>query len=112
MNEKLKHCPFCGGNNVKIVEYRKGYGTVNCNDCLFEFPSEVFMMPLDKAKSKWDTRVVEENLCKIIKAMCNIRDKKIVYRQENNSIEYLNVMDREEKVYAFAKKILRYLQQK
>ena len=54
---ELKPCPFCGGNNVEVIEYKAGYGTVGCGDCCFEFPSEEYMGTIENAIERWNRRV-------------------------------------------------------
>ena len=56
MKSELKPCPFCGGNNVDVIEYKAGYGTVGCGDCCFEFPSEEYMGTIENVIEKWNRR--------------------------------------------------------
>lgn len=63
METKLLPCPFCGGDNVRFIEYKAGYGTVGCGDCCFEYPdSGVTTYPKAEAIEAWNTR--RERTCK------------------------------------------------
>ena len=48
----LKFCPFCGGNDVKIMEVPH-VTYVNCTGCGADGPLEEFR---DDAIQKWNTR--------------------------------------------------------
>ena len=51
MNEKLKPCPFCGGNNIIIAEVLE---TLYCDDCGCELAEDF--------GGTWNTRPIEDAL--------------------------------------------------
>ena len=106
MREKLKPCPFCGGSNVQVIEYKAGYGTVGCGDCCFEFPDMDYMDTTENAITKWNNRANEGLLRKLLQAMCAIRDEKIARRKEDNSPAFVMVLMREDEIYQQAKAFL------
>lgn len=56
--QKLKPCPFCGSENIKIHEAR-GYWNryvPRCDECMFEFDG---FKDTQEAINKWNTRVCE-----------------------------------------------------
>lgn len=57
---ELKPCPFCGGDNVRFIEYKAGYGTVGCGNCNFERPDSVYeLLPKVEAIAAWNRRAEE-----------------------------------------------------
>lgn len=52
MSEQLKPCPFCGGNNVELVNGDISFW-INCVDCFTEGPLAEIE---EQAKDKWNTR--------------------------------------------------------
>ena len=69
MSEKLKPCPFCGG------EAGYGYDSsmiyVDCGDC---FATTGMYMSQDIAAKKWNTRHAEEKLLAFVKQCASFHD--------------------------------------
>lgn len=58
MSDELKPCPFQGDgeeHHVRFVEWKPGYGQIECADCHFCIPGEAFVTR-DEAVRRWNAR--------------------------------------------------------
>ena len=102
-SEKLKPCPFCGGQAEYIQEGRDSY--VYCKEC--STMTDLYVNKIDTINA-WNTRESEKVSRRLIQAMCDIRDEKIACRQEDNSPAFMMALAREDNIYKQAKAFLQH----
>lgn len=60
MSEKLKPCPFCGNDNIDIIQYCKNGIRIFCLKCHAKFEGKVRKFSLEWIKNQlikqWNTR--------------------------------------------------------
>jgi transcription elongation factor Elf1 len=61
MTIKLKRCPFCGSENIKIEKYQKDGLKIKCCNCVVKIEQRAKTKTLDWLESKlieqWNTRI-------------------------------------------------------